>query len=322
MRSFFTFVILFSLISVPAGFGRQLLDRVAAVVNDEIITESELDAYLRPVYEQLQAEPQPRAVVEEKLYEMRGQLLNQLIEDRLVYQIAAAQELQVDPAEIEREIERMRRQVPPGNHFDELMEEQGLSMKDLREKIRRQIMIHRLHDQEVRAKIVVSPSEVENYYQEHTKDFADEEKIQFRSFTVRKSPEAQEKGLTDEEAMNRIKSYRDRILAGEDFGGLAREHSEDTRAKDGGDGGWVGRGEMNPEIDGAIFGIETGKMTDIIESPMGYHFFLVTERQIAKQRTFDEVRNEVQAILYRQKFEERFNQWMQELKRAAYISVR
>ncbi len=322
MKSSAFIILLFLTVFSPVYAEPQLLDRVAAVVNGEVITESEMDTYLRPIYQQLQAEPQPREAVEEKLRDIRNKLLNQLIEDKLVYQEASKLNIQVDPAEVENEVEQMKRQTPKDKDFDEILEMQGLSMKDLKERVKRQIMIRRLHDQEVRAKIVVSPVEVEEYYRAHLNEFANEELIKVRSLTIRKSPEAQEKGLTDENAMNKIKDFRNRISSGENFSALVKQYSEDTRAKNGGTSDWIKRGEMNPEIDKAIFETDAGKMTEIIESPMGYHLFQVTDRQTARQRSFDEVRDEAQAIVYRKKFDERFSEWMLELKRNAYISIR
>jgi parvulin-like peptidyl-prolyl isomerase len=298
-----------------------LLDRVVAVVNGDVITESELDTYLQPVYEQMRAELQGQKLAE-KLNEVRGQLLNQLIEDRLVFQVADKEGVKVEPAEIDAQLDQIKAQAPKGADFEELVRQQGLSVKELRERIRRQIMVKRLHDSEIRSKIIVSPNEAEDYYKAHLSEFAEQEMIKIRSLTIKRSDEAQEKGLLDEAAMNQIKDLRKRALAGEDFGELAKKNSQDIRAKDGGMSDWIGHGEMIPEIDKIIFQARPGEISEVIETPMGYHLFKVEQRKEATQHSFEEVRDMIQNKLYHQKFQARFKEWMDELKRNAYISIR
>ncbi len=298
-----------------------LLDRVVAVVNNDVITESELDSYLRPVYQQMTAEYQGQKLME-MVQEARTQLLNQLIEDRLVFQEAGKQDIKVEAAEIDAQIDQIRSQAPKGTDFEEILREQGLSLSELKDRAKRQIMIRRLHDIEVRSKIVISPSETEEYYKAHPEQFAVDEAVKIRSMTIRKSEEAEQKGLLDELAMSQIKELRQEVLAGEDFAELAKKHSQDTRAKEGGLSHWVKHGEMIPEIDKVIFETPTGSVTEVIETPLGYHFFKIEERKESEKKSFEEVREAIQGMLFKKKFQERFNEWLGELKRNAYISIR
>jgi parvulin-like peptidyl-prolyl isomerase len=219
-------------------------------------------------------------------------------------------------------LDQIKAQAPKGADFDDLVRQQGLSVKDLRERIRRQILVKRLHDREIRSKIVVSPNEAEDYYKAHTGEFAEQEMIKIRSITIKRSDEAQEKGLLDEAAMNQIKDLRKKALAGQDFGELAKKYSQDTRAKDGGMSDWIGHGEMIPQIDALIFKAKPGEISEVIETPMGYHIFKIEQRRESTQHSFEEVRDMIQNKLYHQKFQERFKAWLDELKRDAYISIR
>ncbi len=306
---------------VAAAPQSQLLDQVVAVVNDEVITQSEIDMLLRPIYEQYKKQF-PETQLMEKMNDARQKLLSQMIEDKLVFQEAKSQKIEIDEAEIDQEVDLFKKRFKTDGELEDALHHEGLSMNEMRERIRRQAMIRRLQDQEVRAKIVVSPLEVDAYYKAHPDEFSSGEKVRVRSITIRKDAIAQEKGLKDEGAKKKIENIRKKILSGESFGKLAKENSEDTNTENEGLGDWLVRGDMIPEIDNAIFKLKQGEISQVIESPMGYHLFRAEERKEKFRKTLEESREEIFSILFRQKFEEHFQEWMKELKRNAYISVR
>lgn len=300
---------------------KELLDQVIAVVNDEPVTQSELDILLRPLYDQFREEYRGEELVV-KLNEARQKLLNQLIEDRLVYQEAVNQKVEVDASEVDNAVSEFKKRFKDEMTMDATLREQGLTLTDLKERFRRQAMIRQLHTMEIRSKVVVSPKEIEEFYQKNPEKFSSRERLKTRSITVKKSYEARDKGITDEEAKKKILDIRAKILAGQDFAALAKESSEDVHAEKGGLSDWVERGTMIAVIDSVIFNLKLGEISDVIETPMGYHLFRVEEREQGSQKKLEEVRDQIMDEIYRQKSEERFYDWMQELKKNAYISIR
>ena len=254
--------------------------------------------------------------------EARQKLLNQMIEDRLVFQEAGKQKIEIEESEIDDQMEEFKKRFPNETALEDALKKEGLNLSGMRERLRRQALIRKLQDIEVRSKVVVSPLEVENYYRSHPEEFSHQDRLKIRSITLKKSDEAREKGLTDETAKNKILEIRKKILAGTDFGELAKQYSEDAQAKQGGAGDWIELGDMIPVIDDVIFKMKAGEVSEIIETPMGYHLFRIEEKQAGKKRTLEETRDEIFGKLFRQKAEERFRQWTDELKRTAYISVR
>ncbi len=128
--------------------------------------------------------------------------------------------------------------------------------------------------------------------------------------------------MVDEEALAKIQEVQQRLDNAEDFSVLAKKYSEDTSAAKGGLSDWIPQGTMIPAIDEVIFSQKVGELSDIIETPMGYHLFRVEEKQEGYRRSLDEVRDEIRNELYAKKSEERFYDWMQDLKSNAYISIR
>jgi len=319
IQSFIFVIILTAFTTV--GAAAELLDRVIAVVNEEPITQSELDVLFRPIYDDYKKEFRGEDLMV-KLNDIRRKLLNQLIEDRLVFQAAEDQKLDVNPSAIDKQVDEFEKRFSEADTMESALASQGLTMRDVRERFRRQEMVRQLHDMEIRSKVIVSPVEVEDFYYANQSEFSDQERIKVRSITIKKSEEAREKGLKDEEARELIEDLRNRILLGEDFGALAREFSQDIHAADGGMSEWLTRGSMIAVIDGAIFKMKLGEISDFIETPMGYHIFRLEEKHEGHQRGFEEVREEIFAHLFRKKAQERFHEWMLELKRDAYISIR
>ncbi|MFZ5802292.1 MAG: peptidylprolyl isomerase [Candidatus Omnitrophota bacterium] len=300
---------------------QQLLDRVVAVVNDEIILQSELDTVLRPLYEELRAEYHGDTLYQ-KLAEIRLKLLNQLIEDRLVYQEALARKMQVDETEIEKGIREFETHFGGRAAMEKAMEEQGMTLRALRERVERKEMVQKLHDMEIRSKIVVSPLEIEAYFKDHPEEFSEKEKVRVLSLTIKKSDEAREQGLKDEEAWKIIQNLRAEIMKGRDFKEAASKFSEDRQDHKAGAGEWITRGDMIPAIDEVIFTMKNGETSEIIETSMGYHLFRLEEKKTGKTPTLEEARDAIYGVLFRKKYEERFKEWMEGLKRKAYISVR
>ncbi|HRK61312.1 MAG TPA: peptidylprolyl isomerase [Candidatus Omnitrophota bacterium] len=314
-------------IGLGFGFGghveakQELLDRVVAVVNDDIITQSELDGLLRPLYEQYMRDYSGQTVMK-MLAEAQDKLLSQLIEDRLVYQEALNKKLDISETEIEREMIAFRQRFGSEAKLEEALRSENISIKDLQDKLKKQALVRKLHEIEVRSKVVVSPREVEEYFAAHQSEFAAPEQIRITSLTIKKSDESRAKGITDEDAQGRLRALQERAKKGEDFNKLIEESSEDKHADQGGKGNWILRGQMIPAVDEIIFATPEGQMTDVIETPIGYHLFKVVEKQLPVQKTFEQSRDQIYDILFQKKSEERFTRWIEDLRKSAYISVK
>lgn len=316
------FILVFLILgSLSASAQKQLVDRVAAVINDEAITQSELEMYLRPIYEGLRQQFEGEDLMQ-RLNETRLKLLNQMIEDRLVFQKAKAMDLKANESEIEEEVDRLKKRYPSEEALEKEMASQGYSLSGLRENIRRQILVRKLQDIEVRSRVVVSPREIEEYYKSHISEFEQELRMKLLSITTRKSKEAEEKGLVDEVAKKKIQSIETRIRNGEDFASLARQFSEDSHAGEGGQVGWVRKGEFLSSIEKALHDLNQGAISPVLETAAGYHLFRIEEKDPGKVSPLNEVREKIRTILFREKAEKRFKEWMEELKAQAYISVR
>lgn len=300
---------------------QELLDRVVAVVNDEVITQAELDTFLRPVYEQYSKEYSGQELMK-AINEVRQKILSQMIEDKLVYQEAVAQGIVVKEEEVEKEFQEFKSKMEKPEELDQMLEREGLTMKSLRERLKKQAMVRQLQDREIRSKVIISPAKVEDFFKNNPDQFKTKERIRVRSLTIKKSEETRSKGLTDEKAKQRMDLLEQKIKLYRNFDQIVTDFSEDSLAKQEGLGDWIERGAMIESVDNVIFNTPVGQLTGIVETPIGYHIFRIEAKEPAKVRTFDEVKDQISGYLFQQESNARFKDWMEEVRKAAYISIK
>jgi len=297
----------------------ETVDRIVAVVNDEPITQSELDSLLVPIYEQYRQAYSGEEFMR-KMAEARTNLLNQLIEDRLVAQEAERLGVVVTNEEIEAQINEVKTKFGSDAEFNDFLDEQKVSLAKLRKRYKEQIAIRKLHQYEIHQKIVVSPKEIEDYYNEHLSEFTDKEKLKVKTIMLRKK-EKDEDG-TDPLVRESIDKITEELKTGADFAGLAKQHSEETHAEEGGELGFIESGELIASFDEVLFSLPVGSLSPVLETEIGYHLFLIEAKQEKKVKPLAEIKDEIENILFRTKSKVRFEEWMTDLKDNAYISIK
>jgi peptidyl-prolyl cis-trans isomerase SurA len=309
----------FTLGTYNAFSALETIDRVVAVVNDEPITQSELDALIVPIYEQYRQAYSGQEFMR-KMTEVRTNLLSQLIEDRLVAQEAERLGVVVTDEEIQAQINDVKSKFPSETEFKNFLDEQKISLSKLRERYKDQIAIRKLHQYEIRQKIIVSPKEIEEYYNSNLKAFTEKEKLKVKTIMVRKK----ESDQTDTDSVQRqlMETIVSELKDGADFASLAKQYSDETHAQDGGDLGFIERGELIATFDEVLFQLSVGSLSPILETEIGYHLFLVEAKQEKKVKPLAELKDEIENILFRTKSKNRFEQWINELKENAYISIK
>ena len=299
----------------------ELLDRVVAVVNDEVITQAELDTFLRPIYAQYSKEYSGAELVK-AINEVRQKILSQMIEDKLVYQEAVLMGIELKEEDEEKEFQEFKAKMEKPGELEAMLEREGLTMKALRERLKKQAMVRQLQDREIRSKVIVSPAEIEAFFKNNPDKFKSKERVRVKSLTIKKSEEARAKGLTDEKAKQRIGLLAQKVRLNRNFDQIVKDLSEDSHAKEEGPGEWIERGAMIESVDEVIFKTPVGGITGVVETPIGYHIFRIEAKEPEKVRTFEEVKDQIAGYLFQQKSNARFHDWMEEVKKAAYISIK
>jgi peptidyl-prolyl cis-trans isomerase SurA len=256
------------------------------------------------------------AEYDEKMKEARRQFLTRVIEDKLILSEAKRKQVILKDSEVDEMMADVRNKFPTREAFLRSVEGQGYTEKKLWDRFHDQIMMQKLVAYEVRSKISVSPGEVNEYYKLHSDEFAQGDRIKLQHILIRVGTRS------ETEAAALAQTLYDKINAGASFAEVATANSEGAEAKDGGDMGWVEKGQLMGDIDAKIFALNEGEMTTPIPTALGYHIFRAIERQRTSVKPLADVRAEVQDLIFKEKLKERLDAWLENLKKNAYISIR
>ncbi len=302
----------------PTVLHARILDRIVAVVNDEVITQSEIDSLLYPLYMQFSQIYKTDKEIYENLDKSRLDILRQLIHDKLILSEAKKLEVTVWDSEVNERIKRIKEDVKAkGASFEDLLKDQKMTLGELRKKYKEMLMIEKTIDREVRRGINIQPSEVNSYYTENIEDYTQTERIAVCGILIKT-----ESVRTSLESRELAEDVHTAAVKGADFKELAANYSEDSHRDEGGDFGYVGRGQLLKEIEDKIFATKNGEVSDILETPLGYYIFKVYDKQDEKRVPLEDVYEKVQMAIYRTKMQEKFEDWLESLKSNAYISIK
>ena len=246
----------------------QLVDRIVAVVNNEVITQYELSARIRQIQAQLkqQGTPLPPEGVLDK------QVLERLIIDYTQLQLARETALRVDDAQLDRAIERIAQESRlPVAQFRRELEKDGIVFSKFREDVRTEIVLTRLREREVESRIVVSEGEIDNFLTEQeqggAKDVSDEYNL--AHILVRLPEQASPEQIERQRA--RIESALQQLRSGGDFAQLAATFSDASDALQGGQMGWRPRDRLPELFAEALAQMKLGEVSAVLRSPAGFH---------------------------------------------------
>lgn len=322
--------ILSSLTPVAAAEESEDRNRIVAVVNQEVITAGDVAQAMAPLYGQYRTVYSSEELPV-KISEAETKIVDLLIEERLMLQEArnprqievakgrwaTPPPIMVSDEELADAIEEVRARFPSEEEFHQVLAAHGMTMKDLEARTRDQLAIQQLVDREVRSRIVISPSEITSTYQAHMEEYKSPEAVRLSNLLIRVGGT-----VSEEQAKTKARDLWQALKAGADFSELARKHSEGPNADGGGVIGWVTRGRLMPEIEGAVFALEPGEISPVVRSSLGYHIFRMEERRPPHTKPIAEVQKEIRDALYREKFLQRYTEWIGKLKERAYISVK
>ncbi len=214
--------------------------------------------------------------------------------------------LKVDTAEHEKAIEETRKDYPAGT-FESMLRERGTNLREWSSELKKDLLIEKVVQQAVYAKLNVSETEISEYYQQNARQFDRPDQVRARQIVV----------STEEEGQKVLGLLRQ----GEPFADIAKKYSMSPDAEQGGDLGFFAKGEMPPEFEKAVFNLAVGRLSDLVKSEYGYHVFLVEEKRKAAHLTLDEVRLDIREVLLSEKKGEAYQKWLRNLRSQANIEM-
>ncbi len=253
-----------------------------------------------------------------ELRSVRRKVLEGLIDGELLYAKAGKTKLTVSDSEVQEDLDRLRKSFDEPGELDTLLKANGLTEKEFKERLRRDLVVSRFVDQEVMQGAKVSDADVRRYYDEHGDEMKRPEGVRISQIVVLVAPDA--KAPVRAQARLKIEEIMKELKAGKDFAETARRYSDGPEAQKGGDSGYVSRGgRALPPIEKAAFSLQTGRISDIIETRRGLHILKATARRKEGPIPFEEVAEAIRAKLTAAMRETRIQEYVAGLKPSARI---
>lgn len=299
------------------AFG-EIYNRVVAIVNADVVTLYELNTRIKEL-----TGMSPEALKrksEEQYLATRRKILQMLIEEKIAIEKIQELKIKVEPKEVDEAIERVKKD---NNLTQEdlvaTLKGQGQTYDHYRKMIKTELERMRLINYEVKSKIIIREEELKQYYDEHKDEFSTKGKVRLAMIFLKQEDPAD----TEESRALQKKSSQiiRKIKAGEDFGKLARQFSNGPGANEGGDLGVFKMSELNEEMADTIKDLSSGEVGTPIIGPNGIQIIKVVEKDKGGEKSFDQVKNSIQSILYRKKLDQKYSAWIKELREKAYTKI-
>ncbi len=311
-------VVIFALFSGPGAC--EVVDRIVAVVNEDIVLLSELEAVYRPYMEKIKSSDYPPEKEQQMLYRVRQDLIDKLVEAKLTEQEVEANKLTVSPTEIDQMIERIKEaNYYTDEEFRKALELGGLTPETYRDELKEQILRNKLVTLEVKSKIVITKADIQAYYNTHPELYGGKKQVRLRNIFLKYPSESDQDPTTviNERFVPIVK----RLESGESFDALAREFSQSSSASDGGELGLFSFESLSDQIRNHIEGLSAGQYTPVLESENGGQIIMVEEIVNSGGKSLEEVSAEIEQKLFKEIMDKKFAEWMENLRSRSHIKI-
>jgi parvulin-like peptidyl-prolyl isomerase len=306
-----------------ANAGKKVIvERVVAVVNNQVILESELRARMVPVMAQVMQIGDEKER-KRRLDKLTSQTLDDMVSEELIVQAAEQAKIDVESSEIQAALDEIKQ----NNGLDDAglaqaLAQQGYTLQNYKADLRRQIMRLRAVNQLVAPKVQVTDDDVRARYDQLQRRSEAVEAVQLAHILIKLASNPPEQQLA--EAKNRAAQAVSRVRAGEDFAAVAKDMSEDASTNQtGGQLGWFQRGSLaNPEWEPVVFAMQKGDVRGPVSGPQGFHVFYVTDVKQNQLQPFPQMKDQLKNELRRRELEKQTQTWIEELRKKAYIDIK
>ena len=276
-------------------------DKIAAIVNDDCITKKDLDDFANFMRIQL-AKADNSGNLGVKAEVSQPNLLEKLIEDRLILQEAKKGNIKVDENRIKARINEIRARYNSDAEFQDDLAGQGMVQADLEQRIREQMLMYSIIEQKIRNKIVISPPEVTAFYNGQKQEFIIGQQREFEAFALDNEEEA--------------KSFSRDLKNGQEAKSLLNKYSAIANKLS-----LTDEGQFNKEIEKEVLKLKIGEVSKPIKVEDKYYVLKLQNIIPARELTMPEAQERIFSYLFEKKMQEKLSDWLDELKKRSYIKV-
>ena len=297
----------------------QLVDGIAAIVNDEIITITDVREAMGLEAQQL-SQQLSGLVREEQIKSLFKRTLNSLVDAQLQLTRARHLNLRVSDEDVKRQIETLKEQNQLADEqFVQLLKSRGLTLETYKKQVHEGLLVAKVVNAEVRSHLTVLDSELREAYKVKQEQYrvAGGQTVSHILFLLPQYPSEQE----EQRLRAKAESVLQQVRNGGNFAALARQYSDGPSADTAGLLGTFQPGELLPGFDEAVAQLKPGEISDVVRTRVGFHIIRLEARQAGGSRPFEEVQEEIRSEILRDKTERKYQEWLESLRQQAYVKI-
>ena len=315
-------LIICSVILLCVPVGAEVVDKIVAVVNDEIITLTEFNTAFEPYLKNIEDNYKGKDK-EAIINQAKESFLKRLVDNLLIEQEAkkAGMGIVIKDEEVMDVIrDMMAKKKSNMEDFKKNLAREGTSLESLKKDIRSQMMRIRLLRREIKSKVIVSDEEIGEYYNKNRQDYEGKEAVRLKQIFLAIPAKADKK--TKVKIKEEAGQLRKRVLAGESFELLAVKYSQGPGAAQGGDIGFIEKGTIIAAVESVAFNLPMEQVSEVIESGIGFHIIKVVDKKGAGLKPIAAVREEIKTKIEDEKLEKKYEEWITSIRKKSFIEIK
>src|SRR2546423_1848128 len=294
----------------------RIIDGIAAIVNGDIITYSQVRGLSAP-RERLLRTQYRGADLEKQIQQARDSALKDLIDRQLIVQSFHKEKFELPEYYVEQRINEIIREDFGGDRaaFVKTLQAQNYSLTEFKKQEMDKIIVSAMRGKNVKRVTTVSPAKVMDYYRQHKSEFTAKEQVKLRLIMIptraAEGNSAAQKAIAEE--------ILGKLADGAPFDRMAQMYSEDATRDAGGDWGWIERKTLAPELEKVAFNLPPGRVSHVIELGPNFYILKVDEKRGGETPSFAKLRPEIEKKLMQEEEQKQQELWIAGLREKAYI---
>jgi peptidyl-prolyl cis-trans isomerase C len=308
-------VILASALPLTSALAKDEPGKIAAKVDNRTIDmqtfEQEVAKYM------MQYQGARKNLPPAFMQQIRTQAINTLINREVLLQESEKRGIKADKEAVQKGLKSVQNRFPSKEKFQEALKNLKLTQKDFERQYMQQSKIQTLLDQEIISKINIKEDDAKAYFDANSQQFDEKEQVHARHILIKVEKNADEK--TKAEARKKLVGIQKKIMSGEDFAEMAKQHSQGPSNVKGGDLGYFGKGQMVKPFEEVAFKLAAGEVSDIVETRFGYHLIKVEDRKAQKKAVYADQKEKIMGKLKNERIQKEVNTFITKLRKEAKI---
>ncbi len=287
----------------------EVIDRIVAIVNEDIVTLSQMNKAVAPYRENVMTSQESSQRKAEMVAQLNSQILGRMVEEQLILQEAKKMGITVESSDVDNAVENFKTE----HHLDqEALEkglaQQGMTLEGYRKNIKNQILQSMVVGRAVRAKVVVTEEEIQAYYDSHPDQFKPVKKYRLKNIIIKDDKD--------------LATVRKQLENKADFSQLAQKYSISSNAASGGELGMFDIASFSQDVRNVLEGVDKGEYTRPVNMGDAFQILYVEDIITGEQDAAkEETEKKIHDILFKEHAEAQYNKWIESLKKNAHIKL-